>query len=125
MSLIQGAGDLVSPILAGNVTATDVKDCLTTPPETATVTKAVYAIWVWAIYFTFPGKLLFQHVTISLIWVIFCRNLFNPASRDSADIWAQVRRLHLRLPLQRGYHQQPHHRPHEQGETTHFHQNVI
>ena len=32
-----------------------MKDCLSQAPETATVTKAVYAIWVWAIYFTFPG----------------------------------------------------------------------
>ena len=51
--LLQGA-DLVSPLLT-NVTTTDLKDCLSQAPETATVTKAVYAIWVWAIYFTFPG----------------------------------------------------------------------
>ena len=118
----------MSPLLA-NVTATDVKDCLSAAPDTATVTKAMYAVWVWAIYFTFPGKLFLEHVTIrywgkvGLIWDLYCRNLFNPASSDSADIWAQVRRLHLRLPLQRGHHQQPHHRPHEQGETTRF-QNV-
>jgi len=51
--LCEGA-DLVSPLLT-NVTTTDLKDCLSQAPETATVTKAVYAIWVWAIYFTFPG----------------------------------------------------------------------
>ena len=37
------------------MTTTDLKDCLSQAPETATVTKAIYAIWVWAIYFTFPG----------------------------------------------------------------------
>ena len=25
------------------------------PPETALVTKVVYALWVWCIFFTFPG----------------------------------------------------------------------
>ena len=50
---------LVSPLLS-NVTAMDATDCLSTAPDTATVTKAVYALWVWAIYFTFPGQLLEQ-----------------------------------------------------------------
>ena len=38
----------------------DATDCLSTAPDTATLTKAVYALWVWAIYFTFPGQLLEQ-----------------------------------------------------------------
>ena len=30
-------------------------ESLCDPPETALVTKVVYAIWVWCIFFTFPG----------------------------------------------------------------------
>ena len=44
-----------------------MKDCLSQAPETATVTKAVYAIWVWAIYFTFPGLRHNLGLTIILI----------------------------------------------------------
>ena len=44
-----------------------MKDCLSQAPETATVTKAVYAIWVWAIYFTFPGLKHYLGRTIILI----------------------------------------------------------
>ena len=31
------------------------KDCLLEPPPTSLATKAVFAVWVWAIFFTFPG----------------------------------------------------------------------
>jgi len=31
------------------------EDCLLEPPPTSLATKAVFAIWVWAIFFTFPG----------------------------------------------------------------------
>ena len=55
---------------------------------------------------------------------VFCRNLLNSASSDGADFRPQVRRVHLRLPLQRGHHQQPYHRPHEQGGAIHFRQNL-
>ena len=41
-----------------------MKDCLSQAPETATATKAVYAIWVWAIYFTFPGLKHYLGLTI-------------------------------------------------------------
>ena len=57
----------MSPLLT-NVTTTDLKDCLSQAPETATVTKAIYAIWVWAIYFTFPGLKHYLGLTIILIF---------------------------------------------------------
>ena len=61
----------MGPPLLANVTST-ATDCLTEVRQnsmagllthlqaapTATVTKAVYALWVWAIYFTFPGRVL-------------------------------------------------------------------
>ena len=57
------------------VTEREVCDCLTTtvssllnttdacvcdPPETAAITKVVYAIWVWCIFLTFPGTYAMQ-----------------------------------------------------------------
>ena len=34
--------------------------CVCEPPETAVITKVVYAIWVWCIFLTFPGTYAMQ-----------------------------------------------------------------
>ena len=34
--------------------------CVCDPPETAAITKVVYAIWVWCIFLTFPGTYAMQ-----------------------------------------------------------------
>jgi len=38
-----------------NITTTTVGPCLTVEEPTSLVTKVFYALWVWAIFFTFPG----------------------------------------------------------------------
>ena len=40
--------------ITGNITAT-ITDCVEEPVGTSLTTKVVFALWVWAIYLTFPG----------------------------------------------------------------------
>jgi len=49
----------ISSILNTTAIATD-SACVCDPPETAAITKIVYAIWVWAIFLTFPGTYAMQ-----------------------------------------------------------------
>jgi len=44
----------LTPPLVTNLTQV-YTDCVSETPPTSVLTKAVYAIWVWAIFFTFPG----------------------------------------------------------------------
>lgn len=50
-SSCEDVAELASPLVNQTLL---VSDCVS--PPTSTLTKAVYAIWVWAIYFTFPGR---------------------------------------------------------------------
>ena len=121
-SLCEDVAELASPLVNQTLL---VSDCVS--PPTSTLTKAVYAIWVWAIYFTFPGRTSLHSPIPAHPLSLSClssapRNLLHPAGCDRADVWPQVRRLHLCLPVQWGHHQQPHHRPDEPGRHNHYHQ---
>ena len=50
----------IAPLITGNSTTVFDENCAFEPPETALITKIIYALWVWAIFLTFPGTFAMQ-----------------------------------------------------------------
>ena len=65
----------------------------------------VFAVWVWAIYFTFPGTYSTQ---VNMEQWKYCKpENYHPAGCYYSNVRSQVWRIHLRLPLLQWYYQQP------------------